>query len=244
MKRFMVLAIGFIIGLAVIFYGACVLVSNLKYDIDVYKKQNTTIQQQMTKMKNENTMLKQKTQMQAFGGSGIIRQAEIITTEKDTNNAVYGKFDLQLTVKNTTKKTINGLQVITQLIKSDPTKPLSEPEITTQFKGISHLAPGQTEVVTLKDFTVGAPTLSHEILISAAGFKDIKKLTVKVTTPPASATKQTTTKNSTRHTKRTTTQTSTTQQNTPPANNTTPPATPPATTQTPPTTNQPPAGTQ
>lgn len=246
MKKFIGLAVVMLLGLFVVFYGACILVSNLKFDIGVSQKQSTTLQKQMTQVKNENKILKQKTQMQSFGGKGIIQQAEIITDEKDKNNAVYGKFDLKVTVKNTTQEKINNLRIITELVITNPTA-TGSPETTTEYKNIPYIAAGATQTVTFKDFSVGSPTLVHELIISASGYNDIKKITVKVTTPP----KDTTTTNNTRKHSAgntstnhiTTTQNTTqTQKNT--GSTTTKPTTPPATNQTPTNQQTPPAGQQ
>lgn len=216
MKKFIGLAVVMLLGLFVIFYGACILVSNLKYDIGVSQKQSTTLQKQMTKIKNENKMLKNKTQMQAFGGKGIIQQAELISNEKDKNNAVYGKFNLKVTVKNNNKTKINNLRVIAQLVITDRTTS-SGPETTIKYKNIPYIAPGATQEVTFTDFSVGTPSQIHELYISASGYSDIKKITVKVTTPPSGmtpTTKQRTTSGgntTTRTTTKTTTKHNTTQ---------------------------------
>lgn len=105
-------------------------------------------------------------------------------TEGNRAGAVYGKFDIQATVRNTSNTTRNNVKIIANFQRNQSGYPKSKPNTQTVIYTIPTLRAGQTAMITFRGFRVDHPDLIQEVIVHPAGYNDVSKVRVRVALPP------------------------------------------------------------
>lgn len=105
-------------------------------------------------------------------------------TEGDRAGAVYGRFDIQASIRNTSNTTRNNVKVIATFQRTQRGYPRAKPNTQVVVYTIPTLRAGQTAMITFRGFRVDNPELIQEVIVHPAGYNDVSKVRVRAAFPP------------------------------------------------------------